>query len=83
MGLGKLDSREQWVLFLALLFGILVDLVCHRKGSTISWSLLFLKFKERARKQRCRDTHSISGFLSLLRNNSMHFCLRLGGGSQE
>ena len=60
MGLGKLDS---WFLFLALLLAILVSLACHRKGLTISWNRLFLKFRKRAKNWRNRDTPSISGFL--------------------
>ena len=60
MGLGRLDSWEQWVLFLALMLAILVDLVCLGKGLTISWSLLFLKFEEQARNQ---DTDTGRAFL--------------------
>ena len=78
MGLGKPDS---WVLFLALLPAILVSLVCHRKGLTISWNRLFLNFKKRAKNRRNIDTPSISGFLKAFEGVTQ--CIFVYGWKEE
>ena len=78
MGLGKLDS---WVLFLALLLAILVSLVCRRKGLTISWNRLFLKFRKRAKNRRNGDTSSISGFLKAF--EGITWCILVYGCKEE